>query len=346
MRKKTIVQIIFNAWAPKSLKEQGAQLTEKWIKERLAIFDHFTAQSLRVQTDPNFDVLVVYDPRSEEIVQEALKGYHFPHQFSFICKGKLDEEINKRIEGSEYFYLVRLDSDDMYHHQFMEKINRHEPDGQTEMLIAQDGYLYDAIHHRLARIHYPSPPFYTQIYKTEEYLAGKRYQLKGHQSVIHFKHQIIEGAQYVVVIHSQNTSTTFRPKRKEDIIISPLEKGEILAQFMGERGVWQDSSLLYSPSFLQMYRDLAATIGGGGRFTQLEELEELARQLELTRQELVQVKRELKVARKENERLTQKISQMNRDLSPLKYQHRQLQALLSKGPFRFLKRIVGASHPK
>lgn len=341
MRKKTIVQIIFNAWAPKSLKNPGEQLSEGWIKKRLAIFHHFTAQSLKVQTDQNFDVLIVYHASTEEIVREALEGYHFPDKFRFVPHDRYEEEINKRIEGSDYLYLVRIDSDDMYHYQFMEKINRHEPDGQTEMLIAQDGYLYDAIHHRLARIHYPSPPFYTQIYKTEEYLAGKRYQLKGHQSVIHFKHQIIEGRQFVVVIHSQNTSTTFKPKRKEDIITSPLEKGEILAQFMGQEGEWQTSSLLYSPSFLQLYRDLAEMPSGRDSM----QVEELARQLAQTRQELMQVKQELKQAQRENQRLAEKISQIKREMSPLKYQHRQLQNLFNKGPFRFLKQIMGG-HPK
>lgn len=229
-RKKIIIDIPFNVCT-----FSNKRLTKKWINQRILIFMKFTLQSLKIQTNQDFIALIQYDDNTRELVKQALANYDtLPRNVKFVSQSEHRNQILEYIRGYEYLYLVRLDSDDMYHKSFIQQLHEYKPKENTIALINQSGYLYNSLQNRLAKIHFTSPPFYTLIYKVKDYIGGKRYKLPGgHPSAIKVPHEILEKANFVVVIHSNNDSTSFKLAKDKDIIVDEFKIKEILKEFMG-----------------------------------------------------------------------------------------------------------------
>ncbi|WP_100400356.1 glycosyltransferase family A protein [Bacillus sp. FJAT-44742] len=240
-KKKILVSIAFNNWGLQDKEEK--RLTKEWIDYRMEVFQTFTLKSLKNQTNQDFITFVQYDQRSEELVQDALNQYEeLPENIKFVKKSAFNTLVNKEVEGHDYFYLVRIDSDDMYHKDHIEYLHQHDPTNSDTVVITNKvGYIYDAPQDRLATIDLPSPPFYTIIYDANEYLEGKRIKLKGHLSVQELPHEEITDRRYLVIIHQSNTSTSFENAYDKQEIEDTVEKEEILEWFFGKKKVsWMD----------------------------------------------------------------------------------------------------------
>lgn len=228
MKKKVIVHIAFNT--KNMAKDQ--KFTKDWIENRIHIFTKYTLQSLKNQTNQQFTTLVRYEDESKAIIKQALKQYDpLPSNVIFIKESKYNRTLQKHIEGFNYLYLARIDSDDMYHQNFIQQLHDYQPKENTVALINQKGYLYDSIHHRLCKIRYSSPPFHTLIYRTKEYLEGKRYYLRCHTHAIKLPHEILDHRNFTVVIHSTNTSSKFKPKSEKDLV-APHRIDKVLRKFL------------------------------------------------------------------------------------------------------------------
>ena len=170
----------------------------------------YTLQSLKKQTSQKFTALIRYAEASEDLIKDALKKYEeLPRNIRFI-PNKSNIDVQKKLSrGSENIYLVRLDCDDTYHKTFIRQLHAYHPKPDTCALINQAGYVYDSVNHRMASIMKPSPPFYTWIYKAEDYFNGKRHKISGgHRNVITTKHEILTPAHvrnYMIVVHERNT---------------------------------------------------------------------------------------------------------------------------------------------
>ncbi|MTI70793.1 MAG: hypothetical protein FH751_11145 [Firmicutes bacterium] len=223
--KKIIINIKFNS---NGFKKE--RLTKEWIENRIKIFNNFTLKSLKKQTNQNFETLVRYEDKTEKHVFNALSKYKpLPKNVHFIKESLYDDEVIKSIKGYKYLYLVRLDSDDMYHKTYIDELHNHTPDIYTKALISQKGFLYDSIKNRLVNYKRKSPPFYTLIYNTNSYIKGKRYKIpKGHTDVIKLPHKIFNRKNFVVVVHSNNTTTKFNGK---NIIKTKKKIKEILSNY-------------------------------------------------------------------------------------------------------------------
>ncbi|RXT13976.1 glycosyltransferase [Ammoniphilus sp. CFH 90114] len=215
MPKKCIVfNLSFNELKKKNRNngtDHIARLTKPWIDQRLSIFMKYTCQSLKAQTNQNFLALIKYDPASEEIVTESLNQFdRLPHNIRFIRFGEIEEHVMRYADGSDFLFMVRLDSDDMYHRTFVQQLYDWKPKKDTQVLINNKGYKYDAVHHRLSIDPRKSPPFYTLIYKTSDYLKGFRYQLKGgHPGAVKLPHEYMPKKNYVYIIHNRNIRGSF-----------------------------------------------------------------------------------------------------------------------------------------
>lgn len=228
--KKTriIIGIEFNSRA------NGISRTKEWIDYRMSIFNKFTLQSLKKQTNQDFLVLVRYAEKTKDLVQYALSKYpSLPKNIQFIENQKYEDIIRENLRGYQYLYLVRLDCDDVYHKTFINQLHEYKPKKDTRVLINQKGYVYDYINNRIGNWYYVSPPFYTLIYKVGNYLAGERIPiLRGHCTVIKNPHEIINKTNYCVIVHEKNLVNKFDNHRRGRIITDTQEIKAILKDFI------------------------------------------------------------------------------------------------------------------
>jgi hypothetical protein len=233
-------RILINIYLNVLKKNNSERLTKDWLAYRISIFMKYTLQSLIHQTNQDFLALIQYEDESREIVGEELRKYKkLPENIRFVTPVEYRVIEIESMQGSDYFYYVRIDSDDMYHKSYIQQLHDHRPDENTEVLICQNGYLYDSVHNQITSTWRLSPPFYAFIYKTNDYLKGKRYVIPGgHTDVIKFKHVLLKSPNFVIVVHSSNDYTQFRAmnssaiKNDSNIIDNPTKIKEILTGFM------------------------------------------------------------------------------------------------------------------
>lgn len=235
MTKAIVVEIEFN-----NRSNRGGVyrigLTAQWIKYRMKIFMKYTLQSLLKQTNQNFHAFIRYTERTEAIIRAELAKYpKLPANIRFVAENKYEEKLRKTVGANPYFYLVRLDCDDTYHHAFIDQLQKYMPKSGTRALINQAGYIYDSTRHRMATVSKSSPPFYTWIYKSEQYFSGFRYKtVDGHSGVIKHKHEILTTAgkrNYMVVVHNRNTLNQ-RLLNKTNFISNRAKVDAILSKYI------------------------------------------------------------------------------------------------------------------
>lgn len=230
-KKKIIISISFNTM----FRNNKARLTKDWIDDRISIFMKYTMKSLKFQTNQNFIALLKYEDSTENIIKNSLSHYNkLPNNIQFVKSSEYDDKILRTVRGYEYLYLVRIDSDDMYHISYVQQLQDYDPKESTLALINQNGYIYDITQNRIARWSRTSPPFYTLIYKVKDYLTGTRYKLiGGHPGAIKLPHEIISKLNFMVTFHGNNTSTEFKSKDKNKIITNSYEVKNVLKNFVG-----------------------------------------------------------------------------------------------------------------
>lgn len=210
--KCVIVEIHFNSYG-----FNKERLTKEWIDYRIKIFMMYTCRCLMKQTNKNFKALVYYADRTESLIQRALRKYKkLPSNIQFVRISDRNKRVLGCLKGFRHVYFVRVDSDDMYRKNFIAQLHAFKPKPSTEALINQRGFWYDSRRKRMAAVVRKSPPFYTLIFKTEDFENGIRYPLKGHGSVIRLRHEKLKPRNYMVVIHGKNTSTRYKIRKKTD----------------------------------------------------------------------------------------------------------------------------------
>ncbi|WP_165452418.1 glycosyltransferase [Paenibacillus thalictri] len=231
---KIIVGIEFNSRSRIDNK-YSIGLTQEWIDYRMSIFMKFTFQSLKKQTNPHFTALIQYADDSVNQIRKALEKYEpLPSHIQFIPRSHFHEFICHHINGYEYFYFVRLDCDDTYHKSLIQQLSDYQPKKTTCALINQSGYLYDFTRNRVVPVYFPSPPFYTLIYKTQDYLKEQKLFAGGHGAVIKLNHEILSKSgnrNYMIVVHKRNTlnQNLLRGRRFEE---DPAKVAKILDQYI------------------------------------------------------------------------------------------------------------------
>ncbi|SDI21290.1 Putative rhamnosyl transferase [Alteribacillus persepolensis] len=238
MKKKIIIfNILFNNLRKKHVPPRPHPtivLTEKWIQHRMQIFMNNTRKSLENQTNQNFIALVRYEDSTEEIVKNALSKYKkLPRNIIFVKESTVDDFIKSKIQGYNYVYLARLDSDDMYHKSMVNRLHKYSPKPGTKVLINQNGFIYHSANNAMATYRKESPPFFILIYKTADYLNGVRHPITKHKEAIRLPHEILRGQNFIVTVHSSNTSSKFKT-RNNNMQVNPRQARKILRDFRGK----------------------------------------------------------------------------------------------------------------
>jgi len=137
------VYILFNVKKP----ELGNNTDPVWISKRMDLFEKYTLQSLRQQTDQDFEIDLLCCPESRDLFQ--LRHYKIPGVTLHFSIQEYFDYINDCVcwspaAGCKEPYLLKIDSDDLYHKRAIEICrSRLQATSGIEHLAFVNGYVYD-----------------------------------------------------------------------------------------------------------------------------------------------------------------------------------------------------------
>src|SRR5258708_29380716 len=167
-------------------------LTEEWLKDRIEIFKNYTLKSLLNQTNRNFRLWLSFrmeDQNSQLISDlEVYLTQHYVHYLTtfdgLIYKDDKNEESNEtllyRLKRSleliapayDWYYLTRIDSDDMFNKDVVQLIQDQEPN--VKALTLQLGFVYNKDTNEVAEWNpLTNPPFHTIRFPREVFFDAQ-----------------------------------------------------------------------------------------------------------------------------------------------------------------------------
>lgn len=208
----------------------------EWYKNRIEIFKENTLKSLTNQTNQFFIHWISF--RKEEDKNDLSKelfsylcGIKWRSIFTFggLCwwddKYRFDNlyqrlkdtlpTLKEIVGDARYVYETVLASDDMYHKDVMESIDR-QPFGYKRALVHWNGYVRNIKTGQVAEWNPPEghlPPFYTIMYPADVFLDPKKHfeyvkGFKSHEDIERlFECVRMPDARYCVNVHGNNLST-------------------------------------------------------------------------------------------------------------------------------------------
>ncbi|MGL6173104.1 MAG: hypothetical protein ACRC1P_00635 [Cellulosilyticaceae bacterium] len=226
MKKKIVVCSRFNYSDFDLSKRFGIDpLSEDWIRNRLKIFMNYTRKSLENQTNQNFIACLSTYEESMPFINELLKQYP-PLPENIIFTPHKEVFINNYIKDGDLFYLVRIDSDDMYHENYIQKMYDYEAKPNTSCLVCKQGYVYNEQEDVLAYYANTSPSIYTQIFSVSDYLSVYQHYLELSHTIAHrFPYEPLMDRNFIIVVHGHNTWQSFLQSYDKHLI---TDKDEII----------------------------------------------------------------------------------------------------------------------
>lgn len=183
--------------------------TKKWIDYRFDILMRYTLKGLVNQTNQDFKCVVRYSKETKDLIFKAISRYpKLPDNIIFTDDG--DSCIEKLIEGYEYIYHIRIDSDNMFSSDYIEQLHNIKYYEGLECILSQKGYLYDTGSGRLADMFHTSPSVYALVYTSIDFICGFRHSLEpSHWGAVKLEKKIIPSYSYLITTHSQNIDNNF-----------------------------------------------------------------------------------------------------------------------------------------
>lgn len=194
---------------PKLEQSYKRAQNREWIERRIELFMKYTCKSLVHQTNQDFLCLLRCTQQTEEIISNILERYpKLPQHIQFTSKAQ--QLIDNTMMQYGNLYRVVIDSDNMFHETFIEKLHQFNHYPQTLTIISQEGYILDDATKRLTHIFHQSPSFYAAIYNptTYELLYQKRLFEK-HWDAIKYPYEQMTGANYCICVHDLNVDNEF-----------------------------------------------------------------------------------------------------------------------------------------
>lgn len=206
-------------------------LDPEWIKHRMEIFMKYTCKSLMSQTNQDFlAVLTAYD-ESMPVITELLSHYPpLPDNIRFIPHSQKSAIIQDYIKDSDLLYLVRIDSDDVYVSNYIQRMHDYIAKPETSTIVCTAGYIYSDQEDLLAIYSNRLPCFYTQIFTVADYLNVYQYYPElSHDVAYKFPCERLSSTRnFIIIIHNANTWQKFTDRYTKDIISDPQQKQQIM----------------------------------------------------------------------------------------------------------------------
>lgn len=206
------------------------EIDEAWLLSRLDIMKKYTARSLEVQTDQNFDWHILVREETKNFIRQ---NFDCKIDYKVVTQEESDEAIYKIADLYDDLLMIRLNSDDCYQKDFIKTVSEFEYTDEKEALVFQNGYMWYMDEDIIVERHFPSPPFFGYIYKAKEYAEGKRYDVGGHNYVrIKLKTHALKEYLWLWLVHN-NCNKILRGSAYPD----PKEFNEINKEILKDFGL-------------------------------------------------------------------------------------------------------------
>jgi hypothetical protein len=223
-------------------KSQSKVLTDRWMENRLKLFEQYCYSSIKSQTVKNFEWLVFFDTNTPEIYREKINelASKFSNFIPIYTDGmenfypSIKKEIASRLTAP-FLITTRLDNDDSLHQDFVKEVQNQFSEQSFMAIDFVDGYtLQVAPRVRLGLHSHVHNPFMSLIEKSEDFktiwcqerhgywsgvkeltpVRGKRMWM----SIIHFENKVNEYKGYGNVPKERVEDFNLHPAALEDVI--------------------------------------------------------------------------------------------------------------------------------
>lgn len=194
---------------PKLEKSYQLAQTEEWIIRRLELFMKYTYNSLSHQTNQNFKCLLRCTSNTEALIQKHLKKYP-PLSKNIFFTSRAQQIIDESIKHHGNLYRTVIDSDNMFHDTFIDKLHHFKHNPFTLTIISQEGYILDDMSQQVTGIFHQSPSFYAAIYNLDTYRwLYPRRLFEKHWDAIKYPYEQMKGRNYCICSHDINVDNEF-----------------------------------------------------------------------------------------------------------------------------------------
>lgn len=175
MRTEYVIQIFLNMQFHRhghicgDTREPVSFFNNKWVEERIELFERTTLKSLRAQTFRDFRIWILCSEKNLDIT----KTYSWPKDVEVMHDNsqKAVSELK-----TDYLSIMRLDSDDLMHREAMAAVRDNQINSnKRECLIFRNCWEWDRVNsyiHEWIRL---APPFFTHIFPRKIYSNWKLY---------------------------------------------------------------------------------------------------------------------------------------------------------------------------
>lgn len=124
-------------------------LDEDYLEERLDIFEKYTLQSMKKQTNQNFTWLILFHKRTPNKFKQRI--HQLKNEVNFVDLYFDDEDkfsfldyCNNEEKNTDWFITTRIDNDDMFEEDYIEQIQEYANNNlHTCILSFERGVKYD-----------------------------------------------------------------------------------------------------------------------------------------------------------------------------------------------------------
>ena len=120
-------------------------LEEGYLEQRFNIFEKFTLQSIKQQTNQNFTWLILFHKQTPKKFLERIK--QLKKEFDFIDLYFEDDErfsFSDYYNSNEYYITTRIDNDDMIENDYIARVQQYANQNLHECVLSFDkGIKYD-----------------------------------------------------------------------------------------------------------------------------------------------------------------------------------------------------------
>ncbi len=135
-----------------------------WVKKRAHIFKNFTEKSLLNQTFKDFRIFLFCSPKRRNITEEFGFDKKVETVYDF-GKSRYLDEIN-----TDYVTVTRIDSDDLFHKDVMDEIQRKaQYKGSRMSLIYRHVIQWNLYWNFISDFFLPVSPFASHVFPKKEY---------------------------------------------------------------------------------------------------------------------------------------------------------------------------------
>jgi len=232
-------KVIYTTGFKAPVKKFGFEKATAWTNYRYDYWRRYTLNSILNQTNSNWEYwLIVTDDTIKILGEDKLDNIAEDKRIKLVHRNNQIDAFKEARGNYDFYMVLRLDSDDMYHKDVTDEIISVEvsdSEGLYRYVQYLEGYVYKPRNKKLKewwRKHM-TPPFFAMIYPKEVWDSkinnsdGELFD-GGHEQVKLHRRKFLSNGKFCVGVHDLNMVTTIG-KRKE--ITDEGEKKLILKDF-------------------------------------------------------------------------------------------------------------------